>query len=72
MAPIIWFVLSFYSDEKVKVFKTSLNIGTYGAKTLALSKAQGEFVTCHDSDDWAHPQKVKLPDLAFVKKMRRK
>jgi hypothetical protein len=30
------------------------------AKTVGLEHARGDFVTCHDSDDWSHPQKLAL------------
>jgi glycosyltransferase involved in cell wall biosynthesis len=36
------------------------NGGTYVAKNEGLSKAKGEYVTFHDSDDWLHPNKIEL------------
>lgn len=45
-------------DDRIRYFRLPVNVGTYIAKTIALHLSQGEFVTCHDSDDWAHPEKI--------------
>lgn len=34
------------------------NVGTFAAKSIGAQYATGEFLTCQDSDDWAHPQKI--------------
>jgi hypothetical protein len=47
-------------DARVKLLRLPCNVGTYAAKTAALKLAQGEFVTCHDSDDWSHPLRIEL------------
>jgi glycosyltransferase involved in cell wall biosynthesis len=47
-------------DSRVRVMRTPRNQGTYAAKNLGLATARGEFVTCHDSDDWSHPRKLEL------------
>jgi hypothetical protein len=47
-------------DARVRYVRLPVNVGTYVAKSLGLQLAKGEFVTCHDSDDWAHPQKIAL------------
>jgi hypothetical protein len=47
-------------DARVRPLRLPHNAGTYVAKNLALQHASGEFVTCHDSDDWSHPQKIAL------------
>ncbi|WP_279717288.1 glycosyltransferase family 2 protein [Chelonobacter oris] len=47
-------------DNRVKVISLSCNVGTYVAKTIGFKYALGEFVTCQDSDDWAHPKKIEL------------
>jgi glycosyltransferase involved in cell wall biosynthesis len=47
-------------DSRVRILRTAANGGTYAAKNLGLSQATGEFVTCHDSDDWSHPRKLEL------------
>jgi Glycosyl transferase family 2 len=47
-------------DARVRYLRLPCNAGTYVAKTLALRYARGEFVTCHDSDDWSHPRRIEL------------
>ncbi len=34
------------------------NVGTFAAKSIGAKYATGEYLTCQDSDDWAHPQKI--------------
>jgi len=47
-------------DQRVKLLQLQKNVGTYVAKNIALLQiAKGEFVTCHDSDDWSHPLKIQ-------------
>ena len=47
-------------DARVRCLALPGNVGTYVAKTIGLAHATGEFITCQDSDDWAHPQKLAL------------
>ena len=42
----------------IKYFLLPHNCGTYLAKTVAFKFARGEFITCHDSDDWSHPERI--------------
>jgi hypothetical protein len=53
-------------DSRVRYFRLPNNAGTYVAKTYGFEKARGEFVTCHDSDDWSHPQRVERQALPLV------
>lgn len=46
-------------DGRVKLLRLAHNAGTYAAKHIGLQHARGEFVTCHDSDDWSHPLKIE-------------
>lgn len=46
-------------DKRLKIVKQSANQGTYIAKTKGLEHATGEFLICHDADDWAHPLKIE-------------
>ena len=46
-------------DKRIKYYKLKYNVGTYAAKNIAINYANGEFVTCHDSDDFAHPEKIE-------------
>lgn len=45
-------------DSRVRCYQLPKNVGTYVAKTYGLQRANGEFITCHDSDDWSHPEKI--------------
>jgi glycosyltransferase involved in cell wall biosynthesis len=45
-------------DPRVKVMKNSVNVGPYVCKNRALSLATGAYVTGHDSDDLAFPDRL--------------
>ncbi|WP_159911909.1 glycosyltransferase family 2 protein [Pantoea sp. 18069] len=47
-------------DPRVRYVRLPLNVGTYVAKSIGVHLTNGDFVTCQDSDDWAHPQKIYL------------
>lgn len=47
-------------DDRVRSLVTPVNSGPYVARNLALAIAEGEYVTCHDADDWSHPQKLEV------------
>lgn len=49
--------LSAYNTA-IKVISLPKNTGTFAAKSIGAQYATGEFLTCQDSDDWAHPQKI--------------
>lgn len=53
-------------DDRVRVLRMEKNQGTYAAKNAGLDLARGEFVTCHDSDDWSHPRKVERQVKALL------
>ncbi len=46
-------------DPRVRLMITPQNGGTYVAKNLGIAASAGDFVTLHDSDDWAHPQRIE-------------
>lgn len=46
-------------DDRVRIFRNPVNVGPYVSKNILLSKARGEYITGHDSDDWAHPQHLE-------------
>lgn len=46
-------------DPRIRVFVQQENGGAYIARNRALSEATGEFVTLHDADDWAHPERIE-------------
>lgn len=45
-------------DSRIRVIRKAVNGGTYRARNTALMLARGDFVTCLDSDDWAHPDRL--------------
>jgi glycosyltransferase involved in cell wall biosynthesis len=46
-------------DKRIHYIKLSHNVGPYIARNIALLQTKGEFVTCHDDDDWSHPLKIE-------------
>lgn len=46
-------------DDRVRVVRATRNGGTYEARNLALTIAQGRWMTFQDSDDWTHPSRVE-------------
>ena len=47
-------------DTRIRPIKLEKNGGTYVAKNHGLINSTGEYVTFHDSDDWCHPDKVRI------------
>ncbi len=45
-------------DSRVKLLRNPVNVGPYVSKNRALALATGRFVTGHDADDWAHPERI--------------
>ncbi len=46
-------------DDRIKIFKNKINVGPYVSKNIALKMSTGSYVTGHDADDWAHPQRIE-------------
>lgn len=46
------------ADSRFRLITAPRNGGPYVARNIALSQARGYFVTCHDADDWSHPEKL--------------
>lgn len=46
------------TDPRIRVLHSQANVGTYLAKNQAMEQATGRYVTFHDSDDWAHPERI--------------
>lgn len=44
--------------SQIKLIKLPINVGPFVAKTIGAHHAKGEFITCQDADDWAHPQRI--------------
>jgi FkbM family methyltransferase len=47
------------TDARVKIYRNAANVGPYVSKNIALRVADGEFITGHDADDWAHPERIE-------------
>jgi len=47
-------------DKRIVPVLLKKNGGTYVAKNQGRAIAKGVFVTCQDSDDWAHPEKINM------------
>ena len=46
-------------DSRIKVINNPLNVGAYVSKNLGLKIATGNYITGHDADDWAFPQRLE-------------
>jgi glycosyltransferase involved in cell wall biosynthesis len=46
-------------DSRVRIFRNAVNVGPYVSKNIMLSLASGTWITGHDADDWAHPQRLE-------------
>lgn len=53
-------------DPRVRVLRARENAGTYVRRNDGLRVARGEFVTFHDSDDWAHPRRLQAQVVALL------
>jgi len=54
------------SSTPFKIIVNSKNMGTYFSKNTGLKKCAGDYITCQDSDDWSHPQRIEN-HLNFMK-----
>lgn len=48
-----------HRDPRALLLKGKINVGPYVSKNLALKYCDGNFITGHDADDWAHPQRLE-------------
>ena len=46
-------------DSRVKIIRNKVNVGPYVSKNIALIQAKGLWITGHDADDWALPQRLE-------------
>ena len=46
-------------DSRVRLLRNKVPTGPYVAKNSALIVAKGDYITGHDADDWAHPQRLE-------------
>ena len=54
-------------DSRLRVFRNETNLGAYPTRNHALTKATGELITVHDSDDWSHPQMIEVQAKALLR-----
>ncbi|MDN2661254.1 glycosyltransferase [Neptunomonas sp. CHC150] len=52
-------------DKRIRLISHSVNQGAYAARNTALQQAKGHFITVHDSDDWSHPDKLRVQAQAL-------
>lgn len=58
-------------DGRVKLLRQKQRGGTYRARNKALSMCHGSYITCHDGDDWSHPQKLEWQLKALQRRPER-
>lgn len=46
-------------DGRIIAINNPSNVGAYVSKNIGLRVATGNYITGHDSDDWAHPQRIE-------------
>ena len=46
-------------DPRVQIFHSEVNGGPYLCKNIALTQSRGAWITGHDADDWAHPERIE-------------
>ena len=46
-------------DSRIVAINNPSNVGAYVSKNIGLRVATGHYITGHDSDDWAHPQRIE-------------
>lgn len=47
-------------DSRFRLIRQPVNQGAYSCRNVGLQHAKGEYITCHDADDWSHPDKLRL------------
>ncbi|MDR0407634.1 MAG: glycosyltransferase family 2 protein [Campylobacteraceae bacterium] len=57
-------------DKRIKYHHLARNIGTFAAKTIGFGYASGDFVICHDSDDWLHPEHIAMQMVPLLEDKR--
>lgn len=47
------------SDSRVSLHRNPVNSGAYVSKNIAFRLSRGNWITCHDADDWCHPRRIE-------------
>jgi hypothetical protein len=47
-------------DDRLKILRNCVNVGPYVARNRALGLARGDWICCHDADEWAHPDRIAM------------
>lgn len=53
-------------DRRITAVRNAENVGPYVSKNLALSIAKGVYITGHDADDWAYPDRIAIQTMALL------
>ncbi|MGQ3887476.1 glycosyltransferase family 2 protein [Legionella sp. CNM-1927-20] len=56
-----------YYFNDFKIVNLKKNVGPFYCMNLGLEIAQGEFITFHGADDWAHPQRISFQLKEIIK-----
>jgi hypothetical protein len=43
----------------IKILRSTENVGTYACRNIGLMSSRAKYVAFHDSDDWAHPERIR-------------
>ncbi len=54
-------------DNRVRVFQSNDNQGTYNIRNDMIAEASGEFITFQDSDDYALPTRIEIQVMALIR-----
>ena len=46
------------TEPRVRLIRHERNRGAYAARNTGMRAARGAYLTVHDSDDWAHPERI--------------
>jgi hypothetical protein len=52
-------------DSRIRLFRSKGNQGTYNVRNALIAKARGQYITFHDSDDYAIPTRIETQLLAI-------
>lgn len=53
-------IIKNFTDERIKIYKTSVNYGTYACRNFGILNATGDFITFLDADDYIDKTHIML------------